>query len=354
MSGAQQSKPRDKRALAAAAAASLAAHVALLAWVGPVLHSQARLGAVEEKIPVELSDQRTPRTPQPTPAERPAQAKMAPAARRLTEDAQPAPAQGGAEGRLANSAPAPEPALPAGPVAVASRRQVGLAAEVEASANGAQLIGAYAPAGERGSRALVAEGGKAIAASAPGLAAGGRPGRGGAPAAEREGSGAQAPTPIADRAAAPSAPAAAPAPPALPASAASLAAAAPEGKKQLGLSPEPTPEGPTVGLAERAEPTAGPSRPASGSALRPLRYPQRARLRGAEGTVKLEVRVGKDGALAGVRVLKSSGDAELDRAAQEWVRRDWRFSSAVKNGQPAEGRVNINVQFRLDEREKGR
>jgi periplasmic protein TonB len=90
-----------------------------------------------------------------------------------------------------------------------------------------------------------------------------------------------------------------------------------------------------------------PPRPGGGSAGNPLpKYPKSARRRGAEGRVVLAVRVGADGRARSVALRQSSGDADLDAAALEAVRR-WRFAPASRGGVSVEGLAIVPIRFRL-------
>jgi protein TonB len=101
-----------------------------------------------------------------------------------------------------------------------------------------------------------------------------------------------------------------------------------------------------------AAPGAGTSEPpryeAGGKSNPWPRYPAAARRRGIEGEVLVEVRVGADGAPAGVEILRSSGSALLDAAAVEALER-WRFEPARSGGRPVAGTVEIPVTFKLTE-----
>jgi periplasmic protein TonB len=95
--------------------------------------------------------------------------------------------------------------------------------------------------------------------------------------------------------------------------------------------------------------TSEPPRYEAGGEANPWpRYPAAARRRGIEGEVLVEVRVGADGAPAGVEILRSSGSALLDAAAVEALER-WRFEPARSGGQPVAGTVEIPVTFKLTE-----
>jgi protein TonB len=70
-------------------------------------------------------------------------------------------------------------------------------------------------------------------------------------------------------------------------------------------------------------------------------YPAAARSRGLQGTVYLSITFGADGRVTGASVSRSSGYSDLDRAASDWVRRNWRAPA----GQT--GTYRQPVQFRL-------
>ena len=79
----------------------------------------------------------------------------------------------------------------------------------------------------------------------------------------------------------------------------------------------------------------------------PPTYPDRARARGIEGSVSIEVTVLADGTLADVRVVRSSGAAVLDRAAVRAVQA-WTFRPATVNGEPVESVLRLPpIRFRL-------
>lgn len=73
-------------------------------------------------------------------------------------------------------------------------------------------------------------------------------------------------------------------------------------------------------------------------------YPEELRRQGIEGTVKLHVTVGRDGAVQSVGLL--SGPPSLSPLALEAVRR-WQFKPTVLGGQPVETEEDITVVFRL-------
>jgi TonB family protein len=73
-------------------------------------------------------------------------------------------------------------------------------------------------------------------------------------------------------------------------------------------------------------------------------YPEGAKREGIEGTVKLRVVVGRDGAVQSVEPI--SGPALLAKAATSAVR-EWRYAQTTLDGQPVETEQEIVVKFRL-------
>ena len=74
------------------------------------------------------------------------------------------------------------------------------------------------------------------------------------------------------------------------------------------------------------------------------RYPQEALRRNIGGIVRVQVVVSPDGSVERLELASSSGDRYLDRAALEAVRR-WRFTPAVRNGQPVTATVIVPLEF---------
>jgi periplasmic protein TonB len=73
-------------------------------------------------------------------------------------------------------------------------------------------------------------------------------------------------------------------------------------------------------------------------------YPIEAAREGIEGTVRLDVIVGKDGTVRSVQVL--SGPAILTSASAKAVR-DWRYAETFLAGQPIETQQSVTLVFRL-------
>lgn len=96
------------------------------------------------------------------------------------------------------------------------------------------------------------------------------------------------------------------------------------------------------GTGDGSGPTRGP-RVIDG--IRPD-YPESARVKGWEGTVKLQILVNKEGLVEDVRMVASSGHVELDQVAQRTVRM-WRFSPALQKGVPVAAWATLPVVFNL-------
>lgn len=110
--------------------------------------------------------------------------------------------------------------------------------------------------------------------------------------------------------------------------------------------PSPLPAPGDVPLRER-RPAARPDRDAFASSHPTPAYPGVAQRAGNQGVVLLQVDVGADGLPVAVEVARSSGSRELDHAAIEAVQA-WAFEPAVRDGKPAASRVQVPVEFRLD------
>jgi protein TonB len=78
----------------------------------------------------------------------------------------------------------------------------------------------------------------------------------------------------------------------------------------------------------------------------PPSYPRTARRRGYEGTVLLEVLVGREGEVKDLRLFESSGHDVLDHAAMKAVMQ-WAFDPGMRGDEPVEMRVKVPVRFDL-------
>jgi TonB family protein len=77
-------------------------------------------------------------------------------------------------------------------------------------------------------------------------------------------------------------------------------------------------------------------------------YPESARKAGIEGRAILKVLVKADGSIGEVEVVRSAGNADLDKAAVDAIRAvTWK--AAVANNRPVEVAVHVPVVFRLGE-----
>lgn len=85
--------------------------------------------------------------------------------------------------------------------------------------------------------------------------------------------------------------------------------------------------------------------PRGGYQVRPS-YPATARGLGVEGTTLLRVLVQDDGRVGEVRVQKSAGHPDLDRAAADAVRQ-WRFDPARRGDAAVAVWVLLPVEFHL-------
>ena len=89
----------------------------------------------------------------------------------------------------------------------------------------------------------------------------------------------------------------------------------------------------------------GPAIPRGGYQVTPS-YPASARRAGIEGTTLLGVRVEADGRVGDVVLKRSAGHPDLDRAAENAVRR-WRFEPAHRGAEAVAVWVDLPVQFHL-------
>ena len=76
-------------------------------------------------------------------------------------------------------------------------------------------------------------------------------------------------------------------------------------------------------------------------------YPPIARRLGAEGKVTLNLTVNADGRVAQADIVTSSGSAELDQAAQQWIVAHWKYKPALANGVAAVSHTLATVTFNL-------
>ncbi|QDR82406.1 energy transducer TonB [Sporomusa termitida] len=79
----------------------------------------------------------------------------------------------------------------------------------------------------------------------------------------------------------------------------------------------------------------------------PPPYPEEARLRGWEGTVRVRVLVLEKGTVGDMAIVQSSGYRSVDQSAVSGLRR-WRFSPAYQGGRPVPAWVVVPVVFQLE------
>ena len=97
--------------------------------------------------------------------------------------------------------------------------------------------------------------------------------------------------------------------------------------------PKPAPKG-----ESRAAQVVGQTKPV---------YPSDARDDGVEGTTVVSVSLSADGKVISAKVVESSGDRRLDKAAVFAVER-WKYSPCLRDGVPSAASIRVRVQFRLE------
>ncbi|WP_282131348.1 energy transducer TonB [Pseudoalteromonas aliena] len=78
-----------------------------------------------------------------------------------------------------------------------------------------------------------------------------------------------------------------------------------------------------------------------------LSYPLRAKKRGYEGVAMLQIELNKNGEIAKLTLLKSSGFVELDQAALNNVAQ-WQFYPVLKNSHPVKALFSVPIKFSLN------
>lgn len=77
----------------------------------------------------------------------------------------------------------------------------------------------------------------------------------------------------------------------------------------------------------------------------PPPYPAAMRAGHYRGEVVVLIEVGADGRPGSVRILRSAGREELDRAARDWILAHWSFYPAERNGRRVASRVRTSIRF---------
>lgn len=62
-------------------------------------------------------------------------------------------------------------------------------------------------------------------------------------------------------------------------------------------------------------------------------------------SLRLRILVMPDGSVLAAEVAQSTGEAEIDHLAIEWVKADWRYQPASVNGRPIEAWMTVVVRF---------
>jgi protein TonB len=78
-----------------------------------------------------------------------------------------------------------------------------------------------------------------------------------------------------------------------------------------------------------------------------LSYPLRAKKRGYEGVAMLQIELNKNGEIAKLTLIKSSGFVELDQAALNNVAQ-WQFYPVLKNSHPVKALFSVPIKFSLN------
>ena len=76
-------------------------------------------------------------------------------------------------------------------------------------------------------------------------------------------------------------------------------------------------------------------------------YPEEARAAGLQGRVTFRLRIGVDGRVESLKILKSSGTVSLDESALATVKQ-WRFEPARRLGRPVAMEVKTSVNFQIE------
>lgn len=109
---------------------------------------------------------------------------------------------------------------------------------------------------------------------------------------------------------------------------------------------------PALPPAEPAAAEAAPVTPVTGVRLEyasapPPPYPRRQLAERVEGQVLLRVLVDVDGKALEVTIQRSSGNRDLDRAAQQHILRHWTFRPAMKDGRAVQAIGLVPIDFKL-------
>ena len=76
-------------------------------------------------------------------------------------------------------------------------------------------------------------------------------------------------------------------------------------------------------------------------------YPALSQRLGEQGTTRLKLTVGVDGKPTDVTVAKSSGSTRLDAAAVQYVKDNWTWEPATRDGKPLADSIEVDVVWDL-------
>lgn len=112
---------------------------------------------------------------------------------------------------------------------------------------------------------------------------------------------------------------------------------------------------PMAGIASAAPGAAGRIARVEGDVVPPRAietsppvYPESARKDKIEGTAQIETVIDENGDVTEPKVVKSSGNGDLDQAALDSVSR-WKFKPATQDGEPIKVYYTLTIRFTLDE-----
>ena len=108
------------------------------------------------------------------------------------------------------------------------------------------------------------------------------------------------------------------------------------------------PAAPAVGGAGSPTPNTTPARLISGS-ITSEDWPNAALREEAQGTVEVELRIGRSGRVRSCRLVRSSGNGALDNRTCSIIRERFEFAPATRNGRPIESRYRTSVRWVLPE-----
>jgi protein TonB len=76
-------------------------------------------------------------------------------------------------------------------------------------------------------------------------------------------------------------------------------------------------------------------------------YPALSQRLGEQGTTRLKCTVGTDGKATDVSVANSSGSTRLDAAAVQYVKENWKWEPATRDGKPVADTIQVDVVWDL-------